>query len=311
MRASVGLVAVGLLALAACADDLTSQREDGHFGGADSDRGDASTTSSSGATTSSSGGGASSGGSGASSGGAGTSSSGGSGGNGSAKPNCKYAAHATGLQEYTQVGGSPFHTYVPASYDPEVAHRVVFILHGQDSDGTGEMAALWQPIADAESLVLVAPKGSGAATDPASYPNGANFKTTDLNQIAELVGEIDECYNVDPHRHILWGFSEGGFYGYLLGLGAAELFSGLAMGGANTGFAQQNGFAPATAAWKIPVSHVHGTQDQNPIGYTRQDQTAFEAAGHVFTLHEHPGGHSISAEQVQMQWDDLKASASP
>jgi len=116
---------------------------------------------------------------------------------------------------------------------------------------------------------------------------------------------------VFPKKHILWGFSAGTFYGYLLGIGAADRFSGLAMGGANTSFARQNGYPPSEAVWKIPVSHVHGTADFNAISLTYQDRTDFQAAGHVFTLHEHSGGHTISPAQVLSQYDDLIGASSP
>lgn len=235
----------------------------------------------------------------------------GSGGNGASKPSCKYVAHETGLHEHQQAGGLTFHVYAPASYDPNVAHRVVFIMHGQDSDGTGELTALWQPIADAQSLVLVAPKGSRPATDPATYPNGANWAVDDLNHIQDLVTEIDDCYDVDTKRHILWGFSEGGFYGYLLGIGAATQFSGLAMGGSNTSFARENGYPPSAETWKIPVSHVQGTTDPNGLAPSQQDKTDFEAAGSVFTLYTPNQGHTITPAQVQQQYDDLKDSRSP
>lgn len=239
-----------------------------------------------------------------------TSSSGGTGpSTGSDKPNCKYTAHKTGLTTLQQAGGLSFTTYVPASYDKSVGHAVVIIMHGQDSNGVPELQALWQALADQESLILLAPKGSRPATN--GDPNAGNWAVDDLNHVQDLMGEIDDCYDVLAKKHILWGFSEGGFYGYLLGIGAANQFSGLAMGGSNTSFARQNGFAPANAQWKIPVSHVHGDQDFNPISVTLQDQTDFQAAGHVFTLHEHPGGHTITADQVKMQYDDLKASTSP
>jgi poly(3-hydroxybutyrate) depolymerase len=227
------------------------------------------------------------------------------------KSACKYQAHKTGLTAFQQAGGLAFHVYAPTSYDPNVAHTVVVILHGQDSDGTGELAALWQPIADASALVLVAPKGSRPATDPATYPNGANWATDDLNHIVDLVAEMDACYTVDAKKHILWGFSEGCFYGYLLGIGSANTFSGLAMGGANTSFARQSGYAPADAAWKIPVSHVQGTTDPNGMTQTLQDKTDFEAAGHVFTLYQPVQGHTITPDQVLAQYNDLKASSSP
>ncbi len=227
------------------------------------------------------------------------------------KPACKYQAHKTGLTAFQQAGGLAFHVYAPSSYDRNVAHTVIVILHGQDSDGTGELAALWQPIADTAQLVLLAPKGSRAATDPVAYPNGANWSVNDLNHVQDLVGEIDDCYTVDAKRHILFGFSEGGFYGYLLGIGAANQFSGLAMGGSNTSFARQNGYAPSAAPWKIPVSHVQGTTDPNGTAQSVQDKTDFQTAGHVFTLYLPVQGHTITPAQVLAQYNDLKASSSP
>lgn len=227
------------------------------------------------------------------------------------KPNCKYKAHQTGLSSLQQAGGLSFSVYAPTSYDPQVGHTVVVLMHGQDSNGVPELNALWKPIADIakENLVLVAAKGSRPATN--GNATVGNWATADLDKVLAIMTEVDDCYNVFPKKHILWGFSEGTFYGYLLGIGAADRFSGLAMGGANTSFARQNGYAPSGAKWKIPVSHVHGTMDPNAISLTYQDRTDFQAAGSVFTLHEHTGGHSITALQVRSQYDDLSASSAP
>ena len=233
------------------------------------------------------------------------------GGNGSNKPNCKYQAHKTGLAAFQQVGGLAFHVYAPASYDPNVGHAVVIVMHGQDSDGTAELNALWKPIADSEQLVLLAPKGSRASTNPSLYPDGANWAVADLNHVQDLMGEIDDCYDVQIKRHLLWGFSEGAAYGYLLGIGAANQFSGLAMGGNNTSFARSNGYPPSMEQWKIPVSHVQGTQDPNGSAQSIQDQTDFKAAGSVFTLYQPVQGHTITAAQVLAQYNDLKGSSSP
>jgi len=230
--------------------------------------------------------------------------------NGPDKPRCKHTPHQKGLVRLQQAGGLSFHVYAPPRYDRNVGHAVVVLLHGQDSNGVPELNALWKPIADAEGLVLVAPKGSRAPTSSA-FPDGGNWATADLDKVLDLMTDVDDCYNVFTNKHLLWGFSAGAFYGYLLGLGAAERFSGLAMGGANTSFAQQNGYRPSSAAWKIPVSHVHGVADFNPIALSRSDRDAFVAAGHVFQLREHAGGHSITPEQVQRQYEDLKASVAP
>ena len=225
------------------------------------------------------------------------------------KPGCKYQAHKTGLTSLQQAGGLSFSVYAPANYDPAVGHAVVILMHGQDSNGVPELNALWKPIADQEGLVLIAPKGSRAATN--GNADAGNWATADMQKVLAIMTDVDDCYNVFPKKHMLWGFSAGTFYGYLLGLGASARFSGLAMGGANASFARQNGASPASAAWKIPVSHVHGAQDQNPISVTYQDRTDFQNRGHVFTLREHPGGHSITPAQVRTQFDDLRASSSP
>ncbi len=219
-------------------------------------------------------------------------------------------AHKTGLTSgLAHANGLRLSVYAPASYDKNVGHTVVVLMHAQDSDGVPELNALWKPIADAEQLVLVAPRGSRPSTT--GNPNVGNWAVADLEKVLDVMTAVDGCYNVFTKKHVLWGFSAGTFYGYLLGIGAAERFSGLAMGAANTSFSRQNGYAPSDAAWKIPVSHVHGKLDQNPIAVTYQDRTDFTAAGHVFTLHEHAGGHSITPDQVKMQWQDLKASSAP
>jgi predicted esterase len=292
-----GLAALALLACSSDDSSLIGARASS--GGVDS------------GTSTGSDGSAADGGSSALDGGTGPGKDGGTPSTGSSKPNCKYTAHKTGMSSLQQAGGLSFTVYAPASYDPQVGHTVVVLMHGQDSNGVPELTALWKPIADdpAQHLVLVAPKGSRPATN--GDATAGNWATADLNNVLAIMTEVDDCYDVFPKKHILWGFSEGGFYGYLLGIGAADSFSGLAMGGANTSFARQNGYAPSSATWKVPVSDVHGTLDQNPISQTYQDKADFIAAGHVFTLHEHPGGHTISPEQVRMQYDDLSASTSP
>jgi len=224
---------------------------------------------------------------------------------------CKFGMSKTGLNAGQQAGGLAFHTYAPANYDPKIQHTIVIIMHGQDSDGTGELSALWQPIADANQLVLLAPKGSRPSTNPGMYPNGANWATADLNSIQDLMPEVDACYNIHPKKHILWGFSEGCFYGYLLGIGASTSFSGLAMGGADTSFARGDGYDPSKVMWKIPVSHVAGTMDPNTTGQILQDQKDFQAQGCTFTLYQPVQGHTITPAQVVAQYNDLKNSLSP
>lgn len=101
---------------------------------------------------------------------------------GSNKPNCKYTAHKTGMSSLQQAGGLSFTVYTPTSYDPQVGHTVVVLMHGQDSNGVPELTALWKPIADdpAQHLVLVAPKGSRPATN--GDATAGNWATADLRE---------------------------------------------------------------------------------------------------------------------------------
>ena len=147
---------------------------------------------------------------------AGQTTDGGSVSTGPNKPNCKYQAHKTGLTTLQQAGGLSFSVYAPSNYDPQVGHTVVVLMHGQDSNGVPELNALWKPIADQEQLVLVAPKGSRPSTN--GDATVGNWATADLNRVLALMTEVDDCYDVFPKKHILWGFSAGTFYGYLLSL---------------------------------------------------------------------------------------------
>jgi hypothetical protein len=118
-----------------------------------------------GSSTSSSGSGSSSGDPGGTDGGGTTSSSGGSSGGSSGSPttgptgSCTAQAHKTGLTAFTHANGLKYSTYAPSTYDKNVGHTVVVLMHGQDSDGVPELNALWKPIADSDDLVLVAPRG--------------------------------------------------------------------------------------------------------------------------------------------------------
>jgi predicted esterase len=226
-----------------------------------------------------------------------------SGGTGPDKPNCKYTAHKTGQESLT--GALPFTTYAPANYDRNKGHTVVVILHGYGGDGVGELNAFWKAIADREELVLVAPKA-------VTVVQGATaWRQADEPKVLSVMDDVDNCYNVNPKKHLLWGFSMGGNYGYLYGLNNAKRFMGLAMGGALSYLGQLSPPGPGQVAWKIPFSHVHGTNDMTPINGVRMEAAGFRQAGHTFNLLEHNDGHRISAEQVEKQWNDLKGSSSP
>ena len=57
--------------------------------------------------------------------------------------------------------------------------------------------------------------------------------------------------------------------------------------------------------------HYTGQPMQSTVSEYRSSAFYGSVTCSVFTLHEHPGGHSISLDQVKMQWADLKGGSSP
>jgi poly(3-hydroxybutyrate) depolymerase len=225
-----------------------------------------------------------------------------SGGTGPDKPNCKFTAHKTG--ETALQGALQFVTYAPPTYDKTKGHTMVIVMHGSGSDGTGEMRAFWKGLADRDELVLVAPHGQGQT--------GGNWGRSDEPKFLSVIDEVDKCYNINPKKHLLWGFSAGGNYGYLFGLSNAQRFMGLAMGGSFSYLGVLGPPGPGQIAWKVPFSHVNGTNDQAAdIRAVRMEQAGFKQAGHFYNLTEHANGHSITAAQVEIQYNDLKGYSSP
>jgi predicted esterase len=219
---------------------------------------------------------------------------------------CAFGAHATGTQLLQKPGGLAFTTYAPANYDKNVGHPMVVIMHGAGLDGSGELRSLWQEIADRDQLVLVAPQGSATAQGARIWNKGS-----DAPQVLATMTELDKCYNIFKRKHFLWGFSDGGYMVYQIGIQSTKRFAGLAPAGCNTANAQNIGLTPASCQWKIPISHSHGQTERSPIEQARRERDQFVALGHVFSLNEHPGGHSIRKEFVDKQWADLKSAVAP
>ena len=64
------------------------------------------------------------------------------------------------------------------------------------------------------------------ARRPTATSTSATGRPPTSTRSSTIMTLVDDCYDVFPKKHILWGFSEGTFYGYLLGIGAAEQLLG-------------------------------------------------------------------------------------
>ncbi len=174
-----------------------------------------------------------------------------------AHPNCAQSPNKTGTTQRT-AAGNPYVAFVPSTYDPLVASTLVVGLHGAGDTAGNFLAVLWQANAQQRGFIVIAPEGT------APLSPGYTWNTSDDTLILAAIDDVQKCYTIDPKRIIIHGFSAGGIMSYWIGLGHANVFSSVTINSADLGSAEAiNGGSLLPSPWLIPVSHTHGTQDQN------------------------------------------------
>lgn len=197
---------------------------------------------------------------------------------------------------------------VPAGYNPSQAWPLVVALHGaaqSPSTAAAQIRALWQPRAELEGALVLAPIATGN--------NGGWVPHFDTPALACALAEVERRYNVDRGRRYLWGFSAGAHYAHALGLANATRFAAYAVNaGALYAFACG---APESAypcdillpvvARRIPVQLRVGSND-GLEAYTDDDELRLQLAGWVLgdTLRKNKfvGGHTVGADDVAWAW---------
>ncbi len=223
-----------------------------------------------------------------------------------AKPPCTSNADKVGTTNRT-ASGNPYVAYVPASYDPKKLTPLVVALHGAGDTASNYLNIVWKSNADANGFIVIAPEGT------APLSPGFTWNSSDETLILAAAKDVYGCYAIDPKKEILHGFSAGAIMAYFVGLDHADLFSGISISSADLGSAEAvNGGSLLPSAWKIPVSHFHGTQDQNfPISYAIAGMNKLTDAGHPFFWHPFDGGHTTNAGFANTMYMDLKSSTAP
>jgi len=222
------------------------------------------------------------------------------------KPPCASNPDKGGFTNRT-AAGNPYVAYVPASYDPNALTPLVVALHGAGDTAMNYLDVVWKADADADGFIVIAPEGT------APLGNGYTWDSTDESLILAAATDVYACYAIDPKKEIIHGFSAGGIMAYLIGLHDAARFSGISISSADLDSAEAIYGAPLLpSAWKIPVSHFHGTQDQNfPIQYAIDGMNRLLDAGHPFFWHPFDGGHTTNAGFASTMYTDLKSSTAP
>lgn len=223
-------------------------------------------------------------------------------------PPCTQDMDKTGLTTRT-AKGRKYLSYVPASYMRGTPMPLVVALHGAGDTNSNYLSAMWKGNADAKGFIVIAPEGGSA------LGNGYTWNTGDRTIILGTIDDVRPCYDLQPKKTILQGFSAGGIMAYWIGLKDANRFSGIGIDSADLGSAEAgpNGQKPLLPApWTIPVSHFHGDQDMNfPLMYAQAGIDRLKAAGHMTYFHVFSGGHTANAMMAATEYDELISSNSP
>lgn len=181
----------------------------------------------------------------------------------------------------------PYRLYVPFNYTPDKSYALMVNLHGAGHRGADNATHLGtiEPLMKmtevaADDVIIVVPQcpenNRWADTDWAkgSYYLSETPESNELKAVMELIGQLQEKYNVDDKRIYACGFSMGGYGVWNLLMNHPDVFcAGVAMCGAAD---------PSQAATlaQIPIWAVHGVKDPTvPVQGSRDIVEAIRAAG--------------------------------
>jgi len=183
-------------------------------------------------------------------------------GDGSSSPTCAGKAGAAGARTVKMTSGGierTFNLHVPANYDPSKRTPLVLLFHGYTMDAASiAKASHFNETADKRGLIVAYPEGTGAGFNAGDCCGTASSnKVDDLGFTRDILAKLDTEYCVDEKRVFSTGFSNGGFFSYLL---ACQLSDKIAAIGSVSGTI---GLDPAACKPKrpVPVLHIHGTGD--------------------------------------------------
>jgi phospholipase/carboxylesterase len=177
-----------------------------------------------------------------------------------------------------------FSLYVPEYYTPDRAWPLVMALHGGSGNGRG---FLWSWLRDARShgAILVAPTATGNASNSKSTW-ALMGEDTDTPNLLRILDSVRSRWNVDAHKMLLTGMSDGGTFCYVSGLESASPFTHLAPVSA-TFHPLMAEMADADRLRGLPIHLVHGRLDwMFPVQVARQTNQLLSAAGANVTYRE-------------------------
>ncbi|MFO0807854.1 MAG: PDZ domain-containing protein [Gemmataceae bacterium] len=131
----------------------------------------------------------------------------------------------TGLLERTSPAkDKQFWVYVPANYDPNIAHALVIWLHAANHAGKDakDMVSIWESACEEQHIILVGPKSESES----------GWLASEAEFVQEAVRDVLKEFTIDRQRIVAHGLGVGGQMAFYLGFNARELVRGVAPSGA-------------------------------------------------------------------------------
>jgi endoglucanase len=184
---------------------------------------------------------------------------------------------------FSRVNGSVSYTgYVPASYKSSTPAMLVVGLHGcgDNAQNFGYWAVNPSDGVNSQKHIGISIGGKdGACWD----------LTNDVSKVTAAIADVSTCFNIDPQKIVIGGYSSGGELAYKIGFTQSNKFAGILVENAS----MTQGTTPTTASWKINVAHIAHVGDTIfPIAKVRADWAKIEAFGIPLQKSEVAGDHN-------------------
>ena len=181
----------------------------------------------------------------------------------------------------------PYRIYIPFDYSPDNKYPLLVNLHGaglRGDNNTKHLAfidkTLRLPDVGLDEAIIIFPqcpdgqKWVDSDWSVGSYSLDKTPESNELKAVVELIGQLQNTYNVDADRIYACGFSMGGYGTWNLLMNHPDLFAaGIPMCGAGDP-------TKADILKEIPIWAIHGAKDPTvPVDGSRNMAKAIEEAG--------------------------------
>ena len=142
---------------------------------------------------------------------------------------------------------------MPKGYNGTKAVPLVFNFHGFGSNAVQQMAySNFQPLADRDDFIIVAPDGQGAIKHFAFTATGN--QQNDLEMTSALLADLEQTFCIDATRVYSTGMSDGGLMSSLLACTQPNTFAAVAPVAVTV-------YLPSCKPGPVPIMSFHGTKD--------------------------------------------------